>query len=174
MKPSLWLGVAGVALAGFVGYNAIYVPQQRQLRVIRTRIAEEQALHQTRADLEALLEELGQYRRRLPDEPDPSWLVQEVVSAAQRTGIPLTSLAQLPSQTSEQFTRLAVSLKTAATYHELGAFVDELERSPRFIRIDHVRLSPATRNGEAPSIELSLSTAFVPAIALSAAAGGAS
>lgn len=163
MKPAVLVGAIGVVTAVMIGYNAIYVPHQAQIGVIRAQIAQEQAKQQTRTNVAALLEQLERYRARLPQEPDSSWLVHELMGLAQQAGVPVTSITQSPPQTFESFTRLAATLTISASYHQLGALVDAIERSPHVLRVESVRLTPS-QVAEQAKVELGVSTVYVPPI----------
>ena len=84
MKPTLLLGVIGVAFMGFLGYHRINGWQQQQARLTQTQIAQEQDNQEVQADVASLLSQIEHYRKRLPREPDPSWLVREVVGNPRR------------------------------------------------------------------------------------------
>ena len=135
MKPSQLLIGISVAIAGLVGYNLIHLPQQEQVDLIQAQRAEEQASQQMQADVALLLQQVEQYRARLPQEPDTALLVRDVVKHAERVGVTLKTITQESPREFVQFTRLTAQLEGSASYHELGAFVDALERSDLFIRV---------------------------------------
>ena len=161
MRPLFLLAGIGVALATLVGYNAIYVPQREQTRLSRTQVAEEQSTQAMQAEVAALLARVERSRTRLQDEPDPSVLVRDVVELAEQTGVQLTSIARETPETFPQFTRLSVTVIGSASYHQLGAFLDALERSERFLRVDRFEISRATEHNPA-SVQVSVSTLYVP------------
>ena len=164
MKPTLLLGAIGVALTALVGYNFVYGPFQRQAAVIRSQVIEEQATQGMQAEVAALLQQLDQRRKQLPPEPEPSWLVREAVTLSEKAGLQVTTISQEPPSATDQSTRLAVTLQVTAFYHQLGAFLDELEHSDHFIQVDRMRMSRAQENGPL-SIEIALSTFYLPVIA---------
>jgi Tfp pilus assembly protein PilO len=165
MKPTLLLAVIGVAITGLFGYHGIYVRQQEQVRLIQTQIGQEHADQTVRADTAALLQELERYRDRLPSEPDPSWLVNEVVVPSERAGIELTALTQDAPQPLQKFTRLSVTLRLRATYHQLGVFLDQLEHSDRYLRVESLDVSPPTDASGIASASVVLSTVYMPPVA---------
>lgn len=165
MNPSVLLAGIGVAITTLLGYNLVHKPQQRQLDSIHAAITAEQTRQQTASAIVDALQQLERYRGRLPEEPDPSWLVRQVVSVAEQTGVQLTSIGQEPPQRFEQFTRLAVKLKVAASYHRLGTFLDHLERSPVFLRVDSLEITePSDSQGppQPEDVTLTLSTVYLP------------
>lgn len=170
VKPPLLIGVIGVALTAILGYNSIYGPFQRQVGLIRTQLTEEQTTQRTQAEVAALFQQVEQHRKRLSQEPEPSWLVREVMALSQKAGVQLTSINQEPLSPTEQFTRLTVTLQVSASYHQFGAFLDELEHSDRFIQVDRVRMSRFQQIGPV-GIEVTLSTLYLPPV-LNAASPG--
>lgn len=174
MNPSLLLAGIGVAVTGLIGYNAVHKPQQRQLGLVRTQVMEEQTRQQAAMGVAELLHQIEQYRKRLPEEPDPSWLVRQVVALAEQSGVQLTTISQEPPQRFEQFTRLAVRVQITATYHQLGTFLDHIERAPQYLRVEQLEVS-RSRSGQAggqpETVHLMLSTLYVSS-GLSAVGGG--
>ena len=161
MRPSLLAGAIGVAITLVVSYYAIYVPYKNQASLIRTQIAEEQTNQQMQGDVASLLREVEQYRKRLPQEPDPSWLVHEVVGLAQKAGVQPTTISQEPPQPYGQFTRLGVTIQISATYHQLGSLLDAIERSDRFIQVERLLVNRIEDGGPA-MINLTLGTLYLP------------
>ena len=152
---------AGVVLATLIGYNFIYVPQQKQAHLIHAQVAQEEANQRTASEVAVVLREVEQYRQRLHNEADPSWLAREVVDLAEKAGVQLTTITQETPQKLEQFTRLSISVQFNGSYHELGAFLDLLERSNHFVQVDHLLLSRPGTQTQA-SIQLVLSTLYLP------------
>ena len=162
MRSSLALVVGIVlALTIFIGYHAIYLPQRKTVASLEAKVTEELATQEMQKDVAVLLERLDHYRVRLSGEPDPSWLTREVVALSQKNGVQLTSVTQDLPQRLGDFTRLGVSLQFSASYHQLGAFLDALERSQYFIKVERVSVTRAQREGLA-DIQLILSTLYVP------------
>ena len=170
MKPMLLLATIGVALVGFIGYHGVYVPQQEQVRLIQGQIDQERANQHAQQTVAALLEQLRQYRTHLPPEPDPSWLVRQVVSLGQESGIQVTSILQEPPKPFESFTLLAVTLQFTASYHTLGRFLDQLEHAPPFIRVDRLELADVNPTTGDATIHLTVSTLYVPPLVQAAPA----
>ena len=163
MRMTLILIAIVVVLTGGIGYYGIHLPKEHEVRVIQTQIAEERASQGMQGEVAALLAQIERYRHRLPTDVDPSWLAQEVVSVAKKLDVQLTSITQEPPQPLERYTRLAVNLKLTTSYHQLGAFLDEIERSPRFIHVD--RLSVDRSDGDEKGVVLvTLSTVVLPPV----------
>ena len=163
MKPALLIGVVAVALGGAFGYYNVHVPQQQQVQVIQRQIADEQSSQRTKADIAGLLDEIQQFQHRLPQEPDPSWLVREAVALAEKSGLQLSLITREIPQPNKQLIRLSVALQFTASYHKLGTFLDALERSDAFIRVDRISVSPSPEKSDA-MVQLVLSTVYVPPV----------
>ncbi len=162
MKPIVIGMVAGLALGSLVGYNKFYASQQNRVRLIRQQLAQEKTDQQARKDTADLINQVEQYQAQLPSEPDPSWLVREAMAAGQKAGIDITSISQQNPETGKQATALSVVLQINGTYHQLGRFLDELEHAKHFIRVDQVSVSSLHGDGDKPSIQVTLSTLYLP------------
>lgn len=165
MKP-VHLGLAiGLVVAFAVGYNNIYARQQGQARLKRAQILQEQANQKARLETAELINQLGAYRGQLPPEPDPSWLIQQVLPYAEQAGLTVASITQQSPQPfsgkQKSFIRLAVDLQFNATYHELGTFIDLLERSGRFIQVERLSVQSTLAEESRVPIQLTLSTLFI-------------
>jgi len=162
MKPTLLLGMIGVAITFLVGYHMIYVRQRIQGQLIESQIAQEQADQQMQGEVATLLHRIERYRKRLPPAPDTSWLVREVVAIAQETGVELTSITQEAPQPLQRFTALSISLQFHASYHTLGALVDQIERSDQFLRVEQLGITSLPEDDGTVAVQLTVSTLFVP------------
>lgn len=148
-------------MAALVGYNTVHVPHQAQVRLTQDQIAEEQATQQMQAEVAALLGQVERSRKRLPEEPDPSVLVHDVATLAQEAGVQLTSITREPPQELVPFTHLTIRLQGTASYHQLGVFLDALERADRFLRVERLDVGDSKGRGPA-TIQMVVGTFFVP------------
>jgi Tfp pilus assembly protein PilO len=169
MNPPVLTVMIGlvVVVSGFVGYNNIYKPHEAEVRQIQTKIAEETANQTMQADTAAVLKQVESYRKRLPPARDPAWLADQVLAIADRTGLQLSSIGRdAPAEVGGGLTRLSVSLSGFATYHEVGAFVDEVERSQSYLRIEKLTISPSgdATTGEKGSVQIQVSSVYVPPV----------
>jgi Tfp pilus assembly protein PilO len=161
-KLSLLLGTVEVALALVLGYNRLYLPQQRESRRLQAQQRDHQAHQQTEDEVAAYFQQIERYRMRLAPDPTPAWLVRELVALAEESGVQVTALNQESPQPFEQFTRLAATIQVKATYHQLGAFLDRVERAERFIRVDRVDIPQYA--DEAPTVAVVFSTLYAPSL----------
>lgn len=161
MKPMMVMAGLGVVLGAFVSYNYVHQPQQKQVRRAETAIEEERAKQALQESVAALLKQVEQHRGRLATEPDSALLYREVVARAQQAGVQVTTIAQEPPQALQQYTRLGVNLQFTASYHQLGTFIDQLERAPLFIHVDRLEAGEPFSADQA-SIKLVLSALYLP------------
>ena len=180
MKPTLLLGTIIVAFAGFFGYYGVYLPQQAARAQVPLALQKEWSDQRAQADVASLLQRIEEYRRRLAPDSDASLLVNQVVSLANVAGVQLTRIVPESPRDVGGVTRLGVDLQFTSSYHQLGSFLDQIERAPTFIRVDRVEFSDA--GGFNPSgqpstqrpIHVVLSTLYVPPFSLADAPAGTS
>lgn len=161
MNTTMIAAAIAIAVVLPAGYT-IHKGYQEKLRLVEAQIANERSTQASQAETAATLRQIEQYRKRLPNEPSPSWLVTEVMSLGERLGLQLSAIAQEPPQESQQFTRLAVTLEFSASYHDLGVFLDRLEQSGSFIRVEHLDVTPPKEPRGKASVQLTLSTVYLP------------
>jgi Tfp pilus assembly protein PilO len=158
------LSAAILGAAAFVGYNMIYVPKRQQVAQIDLQLAEEQQTQQAQADVAKQIEEFETLRKRLPPEPDPSWFTQRVLSIASNAEISLSNISQIEPQTYQGFVHYSLQLAFTAPYHKLGTFVDLVERSDAFIRVERLSVMPPKEPGLPPQIDVVLGTVYAPPV----------
>lgn len=161
MRTTLVAGAVALAVAAPVGYN-LHKTSQESLRLIHTEIANEQRLQRAEADVAAMRRQLEEHGKRLPSEPSASWVVEEAAAQGERSGLQLSTIVQESPQEFPQFTRLAVTFEFTASYHQLGAFLDRIEHSERFIRVERLEVVPEKTAGGEAAIRLTLGTIYLP------------
>lgn len=162
IKPTFLLGAIQLALFGVVGYNAIYKPHHAALQVASAKLEGARRTQQTQGELVRSLAQIARYRAQLAPAPDSSWLAREVVALSQQVGVELVTITQETPQVVEPFTRLAVNVQLTATYHQLGTFLDRVERAPHFIRAEQCRITPSPDGHGPAAISLVFSTVYLP------------
>jgi len=156
--------IMGVAASGIVGYNQCYLPQLRKAQRIQQQIEQEQTNQQLATEVAGVFRQIERYRQQLPQEPDPSWVVRQAVTLGQRAGILLTNITPVPAEERPQYTRLSVGLQFRASYHQLGAFLDQIERDPSFFLIERLELGEPAEQSDQAAVQMTLSTLHVLAI----------
>jgi len=170
----LLLSAIIVGMASAVGYNYIYLPNQGRVSAIQAKIEEERVTQQSQLEVGALLDEYDGYRKRLPKAPDTSWLVQQAVTLSEQAGIQLEAITQGNPQPSPPFTLITITLEFSASYHELGTFIDLIERAPHFLQVERLDIGlqqQDTGQGK-PVMKMDLGTLSIQRSPLSQAGGG--
>lgn len=169
MKPSLVVGLIGIALISLVGYQRIRGSHQTAMRAVQEQLRKEQADQRAQQDTATLFRQIEEYQQHLPTPTDESWLINRVTAAVQTSGLQLISIAQDPPQNFKTFIRLGAKLQFYATYHQLGAFLAKLEGGKSFIRVDRVMVTPASQSygkeaNKTPVVQLAVSTIGLPPV----------
>ncbi|MBI4597262.1 MAG: type 4a pilus biogenesis protein PilO [Candidatus Omnitrophica bacterium] len=164
MRPVLVFSAVMFALAGLFGYHVIYKGHQATVSRLRALTVQEQQTQKLQADVAALYGRVERYRARLAPEPDPSWLANRVVALGEQAGLKFTTIDREAPQASAHYTRLAVTLQFQASYHQLGAFLDQLERAEHFFRVERMEMAKPQTDRELSSVLLVLSTFHLPRI----------
>ena len=167
MKPVVLSAVLAsmvvIPVAGYLGYQNVSLPKQRQLARLRQQLAEEQETQALRVQLAKALDDAERLRKRLPPEPNTEWLVSEIVKLASEEGVQLGSIMpQHPKRLQAQdATQLSVALKFNASYHQVGRFLSAVERAPSFMWAEEVTLNHAQADQALPDVQLTVSTIYV-------------
>lgn len=162
LKPAMVSGLLIAAITGYVGYHAIYLKQQGQLRVMQAQLQEQQQTQALREQVAGALSEVERLRKHLPQELDTGWLGREVNRLAEEAGIQLASITPQSPRKLEAATVLTVTLRLTTSYHRLGKFVGMLESAPTFLQVNEAIL---TRNADGMAdVQLTVSTLHVPPV----------
>ena len=163
MRPSVISGALVLCIAGYFGYNVIYRRNQQQLDRLQAQLAEQQETQNVRVQVAQSLNQIEQFRKRLPPQAETEWLVGHINRLAQGAGVQLTSVNPQPPKSVQEFTWLSVTVQFTSPYHQLGQFVSTLENAEPFLRIDGLEISPL-RQGQAVDIRMTVSTLYIPAL----------
>ena len=148
-KLPVVMAVIILGIACCLGYNYIYVPNQERVTAIQAKITLEKATQQSQSEVATLLEELDKYRKRLPPAPDASWLAKQVVQISEQANIQLKSISQENPQINRPFFKLAVNVEFNSGYHELGAFLDLIERAGSYLQVERLDVEKVGSQGRA-------------------------
>jgi Tfp pilus assembly protein PilO len=156
------LAAIEIVLGGVVGYTVIDRPHRARQQALAARQREAQAIQQTQADIATLLAQLEQHERRLSPEREPSWLARQMVGLTDEAGIRLSAITQDQAAPFESLRRLGVRLQFSASYHQLGALLDRLERSGHLLRVEQLDVRHSAQSGESLDVQLAVSTLHAP------------
>ncbi len=80
---------------------------------------------------------------------DKNWLVEQVNSMAQKSGVSIFSiLPEEPVKVGELLERSSIRIDAESNYHQLGSFVSSLESLDPYIKILSVSIDAGSRGGE--------------------------
>ncbi len=153
--------VLALLLAAGVGYFSI-LPQWKMVGSLRTQIRDLQALREELGELIRIRDRLAvdyekispadaaKLRAIVPRGPQPSSLVVDAETVAQRSGVALAQVnvaASLPAQATLELptsraTPLPVSFTILGTHASLQTFLANLERSRRIVDVTDLSFAP--------------------------------
>lgn len=165
MKPALVSGVLVLALAGAFGYYGIYQPTQQKQHELHEQLSRERDTQVLRESVLGGAEEIDRLRQYLPEKPETESLLDAVDQLAKAQGIRLTSISPEEPKRVQDAQRLAVTLRFATSYHQLGQFLSALESAPHFLWIEGMDVSRDVSSGSA-QVTLTVSSMWVPPFAI--------
>jgi len=149
---------------GVLGFRFIHAPYQHNRSVIADAIEQEKEDQRLRKDTTTLLQEVAWHRGRLAPEADPSWLVREVLVLCQNAGVRVINVGEQTRKPMKEFEHLGVKLRLKGSYHEMGRFVDLVERSKNLLRIEDFELNrPRDYKGVA-SVNVVIGALYLPSV----------
>lgn len=165
MKPAVVSGVLALALAGAFGYYGIHQPTQRKQDELREQLSRERDTQALKESILGGAEDIDRLRQYLPEEPETESLLHVVDELAKAHGIQLASISPEEPKRVQDAERLAVTLRFATSYHQLGRFVSAIESAPHFLWIEAMDVSRDVSSGSA-QVTLTVSSMWVPPFAI--------
>jgi len=156
LRPWL-LGLAGVNAVTFLAFTLPRDITERQLQTrvdaLREEIARlEAAVQAQRTRRQTLDSNAGDQRRFFSEvvgQRDERLLptLLEIGALARELGLALDSQEYAPAEVKGlPLTRFTITLRVTGSYQQLSSFLDRLERSPRFLWVEEVRLAQQRRS----------------------------
>jgi len=75
-------------------------------------------------------------------------IINDVSRIAREIGVKVNSIQPLAVSKEDGFTKISFSLSLEATYHKLGKFINRLERSQMFLRMERLNLAPIATSAQ--------------------------
>lgn len=144
---------ARVAQLGEV--HNLRMAKEKELREKRDKVA---SLGELRQRVEEAQGQIAYYERRLPDSPEAPELFERLKQIAWQTGLRYTSLDRLPPVTHKLYTEIPMKISLVVDYHGLGEFINRIENSDRFAKVDNVDVQTNDDDFFRQRVELNLST----------------
>ena len=101
---------------------------------------------------------IKKYEDKLPERREVPKLFRELDEIAEHSQIKIISVGSEQSEESQHYLRYWRSLDLEGGYHELGRFINKLESSGRFIKVDDIQVSSNPENVLKHNIKLTVST----------------
>jgi type IV pilus assembly protein PilO len=157
MKAVL-LGVLFIVLVGG-GYWFLWKPAIEELDQVASKEAElrnvflskkKEAINlpiyrQQMVDIERTF---GELLRQLPDKSQMDKLLTEINKAGLEVGLEFDLFKPGPEQPSEFYAEKPISIRVVGSYHELGAFAQQIAKLPLIVTLGEVAIAPIGKDGE--------------------------
>jgi type IV pilus assembly protein PilO len=142
-------------IAEFTKVRLARIEKQDELATKRTKVA---TLDELRKSVEEAQDQIAYFERRLPNSPEAPELLNQLRRVANYTGVTYTSLDRLDTVQHKSYTEIPIKITLEADYHGLGEFINRIENSPRFAKIDNINVEANEENYFRQKVELNLST----------------
>lgn len=105
-----------------------------------------------------LNEKIDYYEKKLPGEKEIPAILEYLSEAAKRLNVRLTEIKPIEQSENkhrgEIYYSVPILLKAECGYHQIGRFINELERADRFMKISDIKIEAGPTQGNTLSIEL--------------------
>jgi Tfp pilus assembly protein PilO len=159
---TLVVGVGLLVVAAFIGFQFIYNPRAAQVQGIQNQIRQESLAREQRKEVAQLLDKIAVDLSLLAPEADPAWLAREALALASDAGIRVNMVNQKDVLQEADQLRLSVAIDGSGTYHQLGKYIDLIERSKQFMWVERMDVRPLGKEGGVLSIQMVISSVYVP------------
>lgn len=136
--------------------------QRDQINLVMSRVKK---MEENKAKLESLRSEQRSYVKQLPPEKEVPGFLEGLSSIAQKAGVGIRSITpcaffqQEEKGAQEVYYREIPFLITAKSgYHQLGAFISNLDETDRFVAIEYVKIQYDEKSPHAHNVRMMLKT----------------
>ena len=163
--------VAGAAVAGFWKFYVTDMEadiQMRQLRLTSVRadiakgLATARRLNEFRAQVDSLEQHLDSLKAVLPEQKDVADILRRVQGLAKQSNLSIQRFTPQPPKGQALYSELPYKLQAEGTYHNLGAFLDQISRFHRIINVSDITIkAKAPQTSTATIVAECVATTFV-------------
>ncbi len=168
------LGV-GAAFIGVLYFNFMIRPKldemgkngkeirtlRAELDQIKNSVSREPAL---KSSYDNMIGKVQSYEKRLPAKTEIPLLLEQLSKIARETGVKI--LAITPSNVKKTkvekedkpYVEIPISVTAQGGYHELGTFLNRMEKSDRFMKIAELLISTNSQDKKSHNLEMIVST----------------
>jgi type IV pilus assembly protein PilO len=144
---------ARVAQLGKV--HSLRLAKENELSEKRAKVAQLDDLRGRVAEAEG---QIAYFEKRLPNSPEAPELFEQLKQMAWQTGIRYTSFDRIEPVKHKMYTEIPMKISLVVDYHGLGAFINRIENSDRFAKVDNIDIQTNTEDYTRQVVELNLST----------------
>ncbi len=128
-----------VVVTLFIGIVFIYMPFAKNKKTLSSEVSM-QANRNLLINKIVALRKLELYRKRVSEDRDASWLLEEVSNMASESKVEVSSIEEGSPEDRGLYKRLYVTVDTYSTYHQLGVFLSKIESQEDFIRVEELNM----------------------------------
>jgi Tfp pilus assembly protein PilO len=165
------VGVLGVAavIAAALGFG--YLPLHRQRDAIRQRMAADAEFVKRKSEITALHAEwtarlreseqhFEQLLTRVPNEPQESEFLAHLANLARSSGLSLDHFCPADPCRDGNFGEVEIRVSATGTYEQICRFLQGLNDTPRFCRVNSLKIAADDPRAEVYPLEIKLSLYF--------------
>ena len=132
------------------------------INLVNTRIKQ---LDQKTTEIDKLKKELAAYSKGLPNKKEIPEFLEDLSSIAKASKVKILSItpSELKSveaggDVSKYYLEMPIDITAKSGYHQLGKFINNLEKGERFVTIKDLRIQYDSRVPRMPNIKITLRT----------------
>lgn len=132
-----------ILLTILIGYFLIYKPLMVQEDIFSAKLDEAGKRNQMLSAVNYLNSLIGSYEKRISQTTDQSWLLNQISSAANKSGVRIVSMEPQARQDLGDYTRFSAKIEAEADFHQLGKFLSILENLYQIMKVDSLEIKSA-------------------------------
>jgi Tfp pilus assembly protein PilO len=148
LRNPVQLRAAVLAVVLAAGYGAIYLPLNSNIDITTSKLANARNQLKLASEVEQLRKQFQQVEPRLPQHTDATEWMEFVLNGIRRSPLKLESFSPGTVQNAGSYQVISLSIRLTGLLGDSLQFVRWLEGNDRFFRINNLRLSPTTIQGE--------------------------
>lgn len=132
--------VTGLMIA--IGYIAVYMPLSGSIEATTKDRAKEQKRLDLATEVEHLLQQFDNFKKRLPAKRDPNEWVQYVLAGVRKLPLKLAKMDTEDARDLGPYKLVVLRLELEGGFTDMDALLNWLETNERMIRVDSVKIAP--------------------------------
>lgn len=165
------VGVLGIVAIIGLAVGLGYLPLRRERNSIRQRMTADVRVLEKRAEIKALHakfqgrlaaseKNLERLLTRVPEEPQESEFLAQLANLARRSGLSLDDFRPGDPRWEGKFGEVEIRFTATGTYDQICRFVQGLDDTPRFCRVNSLKIAAKDPQDEVYPLEVSLLVFF--------------